>query len=86
MSLNWIIHGWGAVRKDLVKSIKFDEQMMNGDELTTRKLFYNSKVVLFTDAQYFYRLNDESTTRSKKNRARQYEALTTDGNIYIGIQ
>lgn len=82
LSLDWTIHGWIAIRRALILSIRFDPGLINGDEFTSRKIFYNCRDVLFTKGIYYYRQNPQSTTNSKKNRARMYEALSTDGSLY----
>lgn len=82
LSLDWKIHGFCAFKRDLILDIRFDEKLINGDEFTTRKLFFNSKKIIFTKGIYLFRKNENSTTRSKKNRIRMYESLTTDKNIY----
>lgn len=82
LSLDWTIHGWMFVCKHLIGKIKFDPLLINGDEFTTRKLFANAQTVMFTDSVYYYRDNQESTTKSSHNKARMYECLITDGNIY----
>lgn len=82
LSLNWKIHGCVCVDADLLKRIKFDPQLVNGDEFTTRKLFANAEYMMFTCAVYYYRDNLESTTKSIANKCRMFEALITNGNIY----
>lgn len=82
LSLDWTIHGCMYVCKDLIEKIKFEPLLINGDEFTTRKLFANAQTVMFTDSVYYYRDNQESTTKSSHNKARMYECLITDGNIY----
>ena len=82
MSLDWTIHGCMYVCRELINKIKFDPLLLNGDEFTTRKIFANAKNVMFVDAIYYYRDNQESTTKNLRNRARKYECLNTDGNIY----
>lgn len=82
LSLDWKIHGWVALKRDLIMNIRYEEKLINGDEFTTRKFFYNANRVIFTSGKYLYRKNDESTTRSYKNRIRMYETIETDKNIY----
>lgn len=82
LSLDWRIHGIICVSREIFKAVRFDTHCLNGDELTGRKLFANSDLVLFTGGHYYYRMNSGSTTRSSANRARMFEALHTDGNIY----
>lgn len=83
LSLDWTTHGWMCVRRDVIRNIKFDPLLINGDELTTRKLFANAQTVMFADGVYYYRDNQESTTKSTRNKCRMYEALITDANIYF---
>lgn len=82
LSLNWTVHGCMCVSRDVIHKIKFDPLLINGDEFTTRKLFANAQSVMFTDGVYYYRHNQNSTTKSIKNRYRTHETLITDGNIY----
>ena len=82
LSFGWKVHGWLCVKTELICKIRFDPELINGDELTTRKLFLSAKKVKFTDGIYYYRENADSTTRNLKNRHRKYEMLITDGNIY----
>ena len=82
LSLDWKIHGCVCTNARVLKNIKYAPELINGDEFTTRKLFYTAVNVLFTDAVYYYRFNTNSTTRNIDNRPRTYEALITEGNIY----
>lgn len=82
LSLDWTIHGCMCVASQLLKKIRYDALLIDGDEFTTRKLFANSKFVTVVDASYFYRNNQASTTKSKKNQYRMHETLNTDFNIY----
>ena len=81
-SIDWTIHGVFAVRMDLLKQIKYDPKLINGDEFTTRKLFYYAKYIGFCKEKYYYRNNMQSTTKSIKNEVRMYETLQTYYNIY----
>lgn len=82
LSLDWTIHGIFMAKTDLIKRIRYDPGLINGDEFTTRKLLYNAKNIGFVDSYYYYRRNTSSTTLSYKNQARMYETLITDMNIY----
>ncbi len=62
-SLDWNIAGCGAIRSDIVKKIKYNENGMNGDELSTRLFFLESHSVAFTKAKYLYRSNYNSSTK-----------------------
>ena len=65
-----------------MQKIKYDPVLINGDEFTTRKVYYNAHKIGFVDSYYYYRRNMDSTTRNEKNRYRMYESLITDINIY----
>lgn len=82
LSLDWKIHAWMCIESGLLRKIKYEEQIVNGDELTSRKLFYNAKTVLFTNGIYYYRLNQNSTTRSAKNFVKMFDVQITDYNLY----
>lgn len=81
-SLDWTIHGWTCIDTVLMSNLRFDPKLINGDEFTTRKVFANANKVSFIEGIYYYRDNEGSTTKTSKNRARMFEALITDGNIY----
>jgi len=82
LSLDWTIHGFFLVKKEIVLKVKYDPELINGDELTTRKFLFNANRVGFVHTYYFYRRNMESTTKNRKNNYRMYECLITDYNIY----
>lgn len=81
-SLDWKIHGCFLVKSNTLKRIKYDPEPINGDEFTTRKLFYNSQYISFCKGIYYYRKNLESTTLNPCNRVRMLECLITDVNLY----
>lgn len=82
LSLDWTIHGIFLMQSRLIQSIRYDPELINGDEFTTRKLLYNAKKTSFADSYYYYRRNTASTTKSSKNRIRMFETLLTDMHIY----
>lgn len=82
LSIDWNIHGCMYVCSTLMKKIKYDASLINGDEFTTRKVFANINRLTVVEGIYYYRYNEGSTTKSAKNSARMYECLMTDGNIY----
>lgn len=82
LSLDWTIHGFFVVKKEIILKVKYDPELINGDELTTRKFLYNANRVGFVNSYYYYRRNMESTTKNTKNKYRMYECLITDLNIY----
>lgn len=81
-SLDWRIHGIFLVKSNILKKFRYDPELINGDEFTTRKLFFNSDKISYIKGVYYYRKNLESTTLSNSNRVRMFECLTTDVNIY----
>ena len=82
LSLDWTIHGVFLVKTELLLSIKYDEELINGDEFTTRKILCNANSVSFADTYYYYRRNTVSTTLNIKNKYKMYEAIITSYNIY----
>lgn len=82
LSLNWSIHGLFLIRNEIIQQTKYDPELVNGDELTTRKFLYSASRIGFADSYYYYRLNVNSTTRNQKNKYRMYETVLTDINIY----
>ena len=82
LSLDWTIHGIFLIKNRILQEIRYDPELINGDEFTTRKLLYNSGKIGFADAYYYYRKNEMSTTKNRKNRIRMFETLLTDVNIY----
>lgn len=82
LSLDWAIHGAFLVKRELILSTKYDAELLNGDEFTTRKLLYHAKKIGFVNSLYFYRQNPDSTTKDKRNEYRRYESLLTDVNLY----
>lgn len=82
LSLEWLIHGCFLVDMELLKRIKYDPLLINGDEFTTRKLLINASNVGFARCTYYYRNNLVSTTKKSSNEVRMYECLITDLNIY----
>ena len=82
LSLDWTIHGVFLIKKEIILEVKYDPELINGDELTTRKFLYNARTVGFVNSYYYYRRNMESTTKNTVNKYRMYECLLTDLNIY----
>lgn len=81
-SLNWKIHAWICIESSLIKRIRYEEKIVNGDEFTSRKLFFNAKKVIFTNGIYYYRLNQNSTTRAANNFVKMFDIQITDYNLY----
>lgn len=82
LSLDWTIHGIFLIKAEIILNMKYDSKLINGDEFTTRKLLYNASQIGFVNSYYYYRENDNSTTRKNANMYRMFECLLTDINIY----
>ena len=81
LSIDWQICGWGCIRTDLFRKVGSEKDLMNGDELTTRKLFANAGNVTFAQGTYFYRDNADSTTR-KAFSVKSYDTLETAYRLF----
>lgn len=81
LSIDWQICGWGCIRTDLFRKVGSEKDLMNGDELTTRKLFANASSVAFSQGTYFYRDNADSTTR-KAFSVKSYDVLETTYRLF----
>jgi glycosyltransferase involved in cell wall biosynthesis len=60
LSLDWRIHGFSLRKMDLVKSLGFDDLLVNGDEYATRLFYLNSGKVAFSKGTFFYRQDNEA--------------------------
>lgn len=81
-SLDWRIHGVMLIKTRIIKQIGYDIELINGDEFTTRKLFYASDTITFSKGVYYYRMNLQSTTLNEKNQIRMLKCIKTDIKIY----
>lgn len=69
-SLNWNIHGFALFKSGLVKAEFFPEDAFDSDEYVTRKLFFKSRKIVFSDGTFFYRQDNPNAitkTFGKKN-------------------
>jgi glycosyltransferase involved in cell wall biosynthesis len=69
-SLNWNIHGFALTKSSLLKNEFFPEDAFDTDEFITRKLFFRSNKVAFSEGIFHYRQDNSSAitkTFSKKN-------------------
>lgn len=80
LSLDWKIGGIGICKSNLLKKVKYDTTGLNGDEYTTRLLFLKAESVAFCDARYYYRNNQNSTT--KKFSVKYFEVFYTQYRLY----
>lgn len=78
-SLQWKISGLGAIKSEIVQRLKWNEVGMNGDELSTRLFFLESKIVAFTKGAYLYRKHPESTTTKISTK----KFFTLDTNLSL---
>lgn len=76
LSLNWSIGGISICKREILQKIKYNTDNAYGDELTTRKIFYNSKKVGFSEGEYYYRENLESVT--KKMTLKKFDFLKNE--------
>jgi len=82
LSVNWDIHGWVMLRSDILRSYNYDVGTFNAEEATGRKHFYMARQVTFTDSVYYYRRFNDSKSRQPENRAKWFESLYTDEDIF----
>lgn len=78
LSLNWGISGFVLWKTKLLSNInnKFFEFAINGDEYTTRLLYFYSDKVAFTEENFFYRQNNPNSITKKWN-PKLLESFTT---------
>lgn len=80
LSLDWKIPGLGLYKTEIITSIKYDTSNINGDELSTRKFFFESGKVGFSSGEYYYFKNDESITR--KISIKRFDQLKNKIELY----
>ena len=69
-SLDWSIHGFALFKSSLLKAEFFPEDAFDSDEYVTRKLFFKSNKVVFSNGLFQYRQDNANAitkTFSKKN-------------------
>lgn len=67
----WKIHGWFAIKRNIILKSYDDYKVfnpdnknyINNDEVITRFNFYNSKLIVRSEAIYYYCYNSSSTTK-----------------------
>jgi hypothetical protein len=82
LSVDWQICGCACYERELF--LKFgaaEKKLMNADELVTRKLFAASKIVAFSRGTYFYRANQNSTTK-KSFSVKIYDMMETQYGLF----
>jgi len=80
-SLNWNIHGFALFRSTLVKEEFFPEDAFDSDEYITRKLFFKSNKVVFSEGVFFYR-QDNASAITKTFSVKNFYVLNTSKKLY----
>jgi glycosyltransferase involved in cell wall biosynthesis len=80
-SLTWRIHGFALWNATLLKNEHFEEDCFDSDEFMTRKLFFKSNKIVFSDAIFYYR-QDNAMAITKTFGLKNYDRLLTDFRIY----
>ena len=85
LSIDFRIHGWACFSMDLVrKSGKLCEDVMNPDELWTRKMFLNARKVAFCEGAYCYlRRKDSVCTKVNAKSFDVFKSLERLKDILI---
>ncbi|MEI6140234.1 MAG: glycosyltransferase family 2 protein [Mariniphaga sp.] len=65
LSLDWTIHGFALWLMNTVRAVGISDYGLNSDEYSTRMLYYNSKKVVFSDGQFFYRQGNPNAITCK---------------------
>lgn len=84
-SLDWNIHGFALFKKNLFDNEVFPEDAFDSDEYITRKLFFKSKQVAFSEGIFFYRQDNENAITKKVDESVFY-ALNTLLKLYFFIK
>ena len=84
-SLNWNIHGFALIKKNLFDNEVFPEDAFDSDEFVTRKIFYKSKTVAFSEGTFFYR-QDNINAITKKVDVTIFYTLNTLLKLYFFIK
>lgn len=77
-SLDWSIAGMGIFRKNILLASLDVDVLYNGDEVITRNIFLNSKKIGIGEGKYFYRMHQESLTKSDKNESKRIEVILSN--------
>lgn len=80
MSLNWRIHGFTWTRSEIMLSEPFPEDSFNSDEYVTRKNFFMSQIVAFSDGTFYYN-RDNPNAITQKFRFITLTSLRTDSRL-----
>lgn len=75
-SLNWTIHGFALTSIHLFNNEIFPENAFDSDEFMTRKLFFKSNKVVFSEGIFFYR-QDNIIAITKTFTSKNFYELNT---------
>ncbi len=84
-TLNWNIHGFALIRKNLFENEVFPEDAFDSDEFVTRKLFFKSNKVVFSEGVFFYRQDNQNAV-TKKVDVNVFYTLNTLLKLYLFIE
>ena len=84
-SLNWNIHGFGLINKNLFYNEIFPEDAFDSDEFVTRKFFFKSEKVAFSEGVFFYRQDNQYAITKKVDESIFY-TLNTLLKLYLFIK
>ncbi|WP_407535965.1 glycosyltransferase [Cetobacterium somerae] len=94
-SLNWEIPAVGIYKIELFEknNIKFREDLLNGDELTVRELFYAAKRITFTSKKLYYRIHSNAVTKTINSKLftqllsfKKLKDIFEEKKVYIEIK
>ena len=80
LSLDWTIHSFALWLMDTVKTVGIADYGLNSDEYSTRMFYFNSKKVVFSNGQFFYRQGNPNAITCKWDIS-QLDYLTTCNKI-----
>lgn len=80
-SLFWQIHGFALRKRSLYENEHFFEDAFDTDEYMTRKLFYKSRKVAFSEGTFYYR-QDNPAAITKSFCKKNYHSLMTYERMY----
>ena len=79
-SLNSNIHGFSLTKTNLIRDEFFFEDAFDTDEFITRRLFFKSSKVVFSEGMFYYR-QDNSNAITKTFSKKNFYALNTSARL-----
>lgn len=80
-SLNSCIHGFSLTKTSLIKDEFFFEDAFDTDEFITRRLFFKSNKVVFSEGMFYYR-QDNPNAITKNFSEKNFYALNTSLRLF----